>query len=473
MKSWKSADALQSLTKHYILSLITAYLILCLPLEVSSESGLAAKLSSISKRAPSTKTSVSVIDLSNGQPVFEKNESLPLKPASILKVITSAVAYKKLGPEYRFKTEVFVNYSKTPPNLVIRGNGDPHLTSEVLWSIARKVQAHGIKSVGDVVVDATRFSDPAPRKGQRAFEAGTSAVAFNFNSVTFYVCPGPVGGKARVSVDPWEYGVKTVGSISTVSRGGGTFGIDEITNNKKSSGAPTFRLKGKINSSPKCSEKYRSVADPLSYFMQSWQSLLQKVGIKINGQIRSGVVTSGSKLLFEHESRPLSQVIFDLNRFSSNFIANQILTVLGETTEGFFERELGLIRMGSYLKALGFAPESFRLVDASGLSHDNRITASMVSRVLRELYLDETIRPEFINSLSVSARSGTLEKRKFGNGTFVRAKTGTINGVTSLAGYLKGSSGKSYAFVVIQNNLSYKQKALNFEKMIVQALSNS
>ena len=191
------------------------------------------------------------------------------------------MAFKQLGPEYRFKTEVFVDRTASPHLLTIRGNGDPNLTTEVLWSIARNVRTHGINTVGDVVVDATHFVDPAPRKGQRAFEAGTSAVAFNFNSLTFEVCPNPNLGNANVMVDPWEYGVKTVGSISTVRRGGGTYGIDEMAASSKSQKMPVYRLKGRINYSPKCFEKYRSVADPEGYFTKVWASLLKQVGVKI------------------------------------------------------------------------------------------------------------------------------------------------------------------------------------------------
>jgi D-alanyl-D-alanine carboxypeptidase/D-alanyl-D-alanine-endopeptidase (penicillin-binding protein 4) len=176
--------------------------------------------------------------------------------------------------------------------------------------------------------------------------------------------------------------------------------------------------------------------------------------------------------MYEHASKPLVDIVRDLNHFSNNFIAEQLLLALGEVPGGGRDRQVGLDRLSRYLVDLGVPSEQVSLADASGLSHTNRLTPRSIVTVLRRMARSVEVGPEFEISLSVSGRNGTLRRRYFGGGESptVRAKTGTLDGVSSLAGYLSGRSGKRYAFAIIGNDLASKARALKLEERLVETL---
>lgn len=414
---------------------------------------------------------VAAVDIDSNEVLFSFNDTQPLKPASVQKVILSGALLKNFQLDHKFSTDIFaVRNGEIVKQLVVRGYGDPALRIEELWLLARKIKRIGIKQIGELIVDDAASQDPKSREGQRAYLAGSSALAFNYNSITFEVCPGEKGGRASVIADPFEFPVKLTGSIQTGGKGGG-FSIDEES--AKSSGEQmSFRLSGSLRGG--CTEVYRTVSDPAIYFGVTLRNLLEQIGIKVGSGPRRGSVPEQAKKLFTHESKPIAEIIRDLNRYSNNFTAEQLVLLLGQSKGGALSRERGLQSVANYLSGLGFKSDEFSIIDGSGLSHDNRLSARILVRVLSDLGRDTIQGAEFVGSLPYPGGIGTLRNRSFDlpTGT-VRAKTGTINGVSSLAGYLISQSNRRIAFAILQNGNGSKDRATDREERFLSILYRS
>jgi D-alanyl-D-alanine carboxypeptidase/D-alanyl-D-alanine-endopeptidase (penicillin-binding protein 4) len=316
------------------------------------------------------------------------------------------------------------------------------------------------------VLDDGGFATPHNRVGQRAYETGSSALALSFNSVSFDVCPGALKGAVRVSVDPWEAGVTLQGSAQTISGSGGVLSIDEVSQKD----GLTYAIKGTFGINRPCETFYRSVDNPLSYFGTVFRRFAATLGISIAADPVAGSTPSTAHLLARQQSKPLSLVIEDMNHFSTNFIAEQILSAIGQSTTGNFDREVGLERMRAYAATLKIPAAECDFQDGSGLSHQNRLSAAAVTAILKHAASNAEYGIEFQKSLSVSKRNGTLRDRNFVPGALVRGKTGTLDGVSSLAGILRAKSGRSVVFAMLQNGPLGKDEASSAEERVVGEL---
>jgi D-alanyl-D-alanine carboxypeptidase/D-alanyl-D-alanine-endopeptidase (penicillin-binding protein 4) len=201
----------------------------------------------------------------------------------------------------------------------------------------------------------------------------------------------------------------------------------------------------------------RNVERPTDYFLWAMKDMLENEGIAVSGSLPAGRVPKDARLLVRHHSKPLSLVVRDLGKYSNNFVAEQIVKTLGaeyDQIPGTWEN--GLMVMGWYLEGLGVGEDQYHLADASGRSKQNRLSASAIMTVLQDGYSQFLYAPEFVSALSIGGVDGTLEKRFSYNrakGLF-RAKTGLLDGVCSLSGYLACEDGDVLAFSMIVNDYS-------------------
>lgn len=438
---------------------------------------LSARLQKFSVDYP---VGISVIDGDSGEVLVDLNSEQPLKPASVMKVITSAVALEELGPEFKFRTQFFQD-GKT---LRVVGGGDPSFVTETAITVARQVVGRGMGEIDQIFLDRGNFVDERRRVGGRAYEAGSSALSVNFNSQAFLVCP--VDGKkvANVVLDPPNSRVKLSGSVKQVS------GDEVQVKITPQVGSEGYEISGSIGRKADCQTIYRSVEDPASLFGEVLLSSLRVVGatVKRGFVVATGISSSkGSELLFEHRSRPLRQILWDLNQFSNNFIAEQLVYALGCDDESLCSRERGLAKLSDFVSGLRLpsgdvrlSEDERRISDGSGLSHDNRISARAITAVLLRTLNNPIYGVEFEASLSVGGRSGTLRERGFTDGAVVRAKTGTLDGVVGLAGSFQtekasnGDEGKTghgrIIFAILQNGVKEVESAHLLEKRLVQDL---
>lgn len=403
-------------------------------------------------------------NLKTGKTVYEKNPDLLLTPASNMKIITSAAALTALSPWYKFDT--IFSYTgerrgaELQGDLVVTGRGDPHLVSEELWIIANEVRDRGIARIkGDIVLDDGYFDgEPFPAGWRlssirRAFEAPLGALSLNFNTATVKIYADPeTDGRPRVALEPETPYFKVVNNLVTAARGRK---FVAIRMKPRGDGGETMEVIGKVKPGVGELVYYRSVADPIRYFGETFRLMLKKTGVEVDGNIVHGAPSRATKKLFVHSSMPLLEQVADMNKYSNNFMAEQVLKTMGAekvSTPGTEAK--GISVMENVMESWGISPSRFHFVDGSGLGKENRLTCSVLTDVLGHLYTDWKAGPEFMSSLAVMGKDGSVRKRNIGNSDVVRVKTGTLDGTSALSGYFPLKGGEMLAFSIIFNDLS-------------------
>lgn len=181
------------------------------------------------------------------------------------------------------------------------------------------------------------------------------------------------------------------------------------------------------------------------------KTLIQK-GVKVSGQVITGAVPSNFRILATHESPPLADIVTLMNKPSDNWIAEMLFKTLGAEVKG----EPGSWQKGreaitEYLGEILVEPPSHRFVDGSGLSRYNLVSAELLTQLLVNMYHNFELMPEFTSSLPIAGVDGTLRNRMQGMSAVktLRAKTGTLSGVSALAGYTRTADGEVFAFGIL------------------------
>ncbi|MFZ5562745.1 MAG: D-alanyl-D-alanine carboxypeptidase/D-alanyl-D-alanine-endopeptidase [Thermodesulfobacteriota bacterium] len=349
-----------------------------------------------------------IVRNSDGHILFSKNCDTLLVPASILKVITSLAAFHILGEEFRFTTEF---YLKPNGDLVIRGYGDPCLVSEEIEEATLRI-AEAVPRVGNILVDDSFFAPgiaiPGQTNGSRQpYDALNSALSANFNTVAVARQKG-----RYVSADPHTPLVP--------------FAQRRIEKMAPVRGRTAF---------------LQDPEEAALYAGELFACFLDRYGCVVTGRVihgRADPVTD--RLLYTHVSRDtLSDVVQKLLRYSSNFMANQILLACGAKMYGPpGDLAKGVAAVRHYVETV-LAINGMQIDEGSGLSRENRLSARMMARVL------ETFAP-YMERMRIS-----------GNEYY---KTGTLSGVSTRAGYLVRDDGERYSFVVMLNTPGKRADAI-------------
>ena len=433
-----------------------------------------------------SRMSIEVIDMTSGKVLYSNGENRRLIPASNMKLLTSATALSLLRPDYQFRTEVWmdgpIKKGVVKGNLYIKGYGDPSLVDEHLWTIARDVAYRGILQIdGKIIADDSYFDRNQHgvgwgKIGSEAYYAPISALSLNFN--TFVVTASPankVGAPPKLFYMAPDKHLKLINRAMTVGgKGKSRIKVLDIKNKVNS-----YEVVGTVPVRSKTEEVRRTVGDPALYTAGSFEAYLISWGVAVSGSIDRGKVPKGATLLIERESEPLSQIIWDMGKFSNNFIAEQIVKTLcarhgqeGKRTPA--STACGLKVMEQFLEKLEIEPGNYTIKDGSGLSRSNRISARQINKVLVAMYNDPVLWPEFAASLAVAGVDGTLEER-FINSPLrgkVRAKTGHLTGVNALSGYLPTARGRMLAFSMIFNDFpGYHSSVEEVEERILEAFA--
>ncbi|MGI6680828.1 MAG: D-alanyl-D-alanine carboxypeptidase/D-alanyl-D-alanine endopeptidase [Bdellovibrionota bacterium] len=404
-------------------------------------------------------------DIENNRVLSSYKETRPLRPASLLKILTSYGALRTLGPEHTFTTKVFVEGHRGShvERLIVKGGGDPSFSTESLWKLAREIKKARISKINTIVLDDSLYLNLNERGGERAYQAKATALPLNYNSIEFKVCPRSCGMQADVSYDPFEYGINFDGKIITDSKKH-FYQVDELKTSPN-----TYTLSGNIKCMAPCDTFYRSIDDPLLYFTQVFYEFLSYLDISASKKFLASVKSDNGKLLFSQSSLPLKEILVGLNHYSVNVTANHLVYAIGKTDIGkSFNVGLGVLNK----VARDFGCTSCNIVDGSGLDHKNLLSAKVLGNILNAIAKSPSISAEFESSLPTMGRSGTLKKVNYlPQSVVLRAKTGTINGVRGLAGYIYSRRGKKYTFVIMQDGADYVS-AVNLERKLVNLINN-
>ena len=493
--------ALSSSCSVLLIALIT---LLYTPGVFAQSGGLPIKLQQyvegVSKDHSKWKIAISVLELGTGANIYALNDKELLIPASTLKLVTSYVALKRLGGAYKFPTEFFLDslpsmvggsseprVDFTEPargvgNLYVRGYGDPTIESFRVNELAEVLSVLGIREVADLVLDDSLFVDAPRATGEKPHQAALGALSVGSNLYGVFVSPGSDGAQANVSLTPGapftlisrvrtadgvanNVSVKQIPSSSAVAAGALNANRELLGTKDK----VEVVVEGIIGKKNRPAALFFTVPDPGVYFAGLLSNYLRLSGVTIKGVVRRGEVPESAKSAHIGYSYELSTVVALMNRSSSNFIAGQLLFALGQDKLGYFRYDLGLERIQEGLQELGFLPNQFILKDGSGLDRENRLTAEQLGKVLVAAEKDLSIGPDLVASLSRYGQNGTLRQRNLPQRDYleilrgeekrevlrrvagVRAKTGTLEGVSSLAGYAEGINGERLAFVVLLN----------------------
>ena len=467
--------------------LLTAKFLILLTVSAYSQSNLTQEIDNalaencLNKR----ETSIRVIALPSGKELYTNNIHEPLLPASVMKLITTAAALHYLGPEYRFTTEFLYNGVRKSNviqgDLVIRAGADPRLITENLWIIASQIKASGINEVtGDLVVDTHFFdeSDKAPEweeeRSQRAYDAKLSALVLNFNSIAIHLQPGSdAGDTLNAWLDPPLPYIELHNSAKTIRRGRTTVGAhrtETVPGNVK------IQVRGNLPISAREKVIYFNVDQPTRYAAETFRALLLKAGVKIKGETKIVSTPVTAKLLYQHFSPPLSLILKELNIYSNNLTAEQIVkTIAAERygTPGTHAEGLRLIE--EFLRISGVNLQGVLITDGSGLSRKNRMTTVAITALLSSMYSRFDIGPDFMTAMHIMGTNGILSKRLSSSPARgkIRAKTGTLRGISTLAGYVASQDGKIFAYALFfNNNRCGHWNADRIEDRIITAIYN-
>ncbi len=403
---------------------------------------------------------LSVVDLSHAPQVqvYGLNEQKEFIPASITKLATAAAVLKRLGPSFKFQTTVCsagaVKSGTLHGDVVLKGGGDTGFVSESMWSLANEFARTGIRKIeGDVVVDDSDFdktrADPSrdSERVDRAYDAPVGAMSFNWNSVNIYVRPTQVGQKPQVYLDPLTDYYQVENKAKTVNGLGVALEVSR-------SGQKVV-VKGTIGLSHDEFVAYKNIDDPADWSGKNLAFFLEQRGIRVTGEVRAGKKSESCKLLAKTDSKPITQHIADMMKFSNNYIAEMLtkdLAVQSGVIPGTLEGGMKIIR-ANLAENMGLDSKRYTLVNPSGLSRHNLMRARDLAEILVQANRNFPYFAEFLSALPIAGNDGTLKKRMLNSAAtgWVRAKTGSMSGIVSLAGYAGRKNGEVKAFAFVFN----------------------
>lgn len=454
---------------------LAAVLLLWLPLSAAA-AGDGELLDAVRESGLSPdRLSLLAVDGSSGEPLLSLHASEARIPASVTKLVTAAAVLREIPLGTRFRTRLLSDAPLVDGvlrgDLVMQGGGDPSLVNETLWLLANRLAVAGVRKIaGDLVVDASHFDNvlihPSrdTKRSEMAYDAPVAGLSFNWNAMAVTILPGErVGDPARVRVDPHSDYVHIDNRAQTVP-GDSISRLVAYRRFDDEQRREVLTVSGRIGVEANPFETYRNVTHPALWSGAGLELYLNYRGVELAGRVRTGTAPDGARELASVEGRPVERLVADMNKVSSNFIAEMLVKNLGARRQSPGTMAGGLAVIDEYLKGLEIPPEQFAIHNPSGLTRMNRLSARALVEVLADMAGDFRIENEFMASLPIAGIDGTLEKRMVEAPTrgWVRAKTGYIRGAVSLAGYAGQGQGEPVLFAFLYNGPApaYEVRAL-------------
>lgn len=403
---------------------------------------------------------VEVREVNASTPLISVNAKQSMNPASTMKLLTTYAGLELLGPSYSWKTEAYIDGKLEQDvlhgDLILKGYGDPKLTLEKLWLWLHELRSRGLREIrGDLVLDNSVFQlaphDPAEfdNEPMRPYNTGPDALLLNFNSVHLRFIPE--GKKIKIISTPELAGIKLDNrvTVATVKRSCSNW--NEALSMQLQ--GDTLLVQGVYPIQCGERERHVSLLSHSSYLYAVFLTLWQEMGGLLQGTLREGAVTGSAILFSTHHSASLAELIRDINKFSNNVMARQLFLSLGGTAEApanITQSEL-TIRNWLTQKELHF-PELV-LENGAGLSRRERISPLSLALLLRSAQRSP-LSTEFEASLPIVGVDGTFKKRLTDSkaASHAHLKTGSLEGVQAVAGYVQSLSGKQWILVFLINH---------------------
>ncbi len=431
---------------------------------------LAGELSSLlSAKVRSGSWGVMVVSLTRGDTLFTRDASASLLPASTFKLYTTALAFERLGPAYRFSTDVYregdlESDGTLEGDLVLRGGGDPSLSrrffngdaSAPMRALANQVAATGIRRVaGDVVGDSHAFESKTVPDGwlhrylQASYAARVSALSLNENLLYVSISPSRSGGAPTVTLQPGTSTLSVSNGARTASGSRGSALTVGLASDN------SIAVRGWIGSHSEPKVYVVVVEDPARFTTGAFARALADAGVRVDGHVRLGETSEDAVKVASLESPPLSEIVDIMNRESVNHFAELIFRTVARQGDaaGVGSAAMGNALLHDFLLLrVGARPGDVFAADGSGLSTLDRTTARSLVQLLSYAHRAPWSR-QFHESLPVAGRQETLRLRMRATPAQdnLHAKTGTTNDVIALSGYVSARDGEILAFAFLYN----------------------
>lgn len=413
---------------------------------------------------PESDASIVVREIGAAEPLLSHLPDVPRNPASVMKLVTTWTALEVLGPTYDWKTEVYYrgNFDgrKLDGDFVLKGYGDPYLVIEEFWKLLRTVRQTGLQEItGNLVLDDSYFDvvedNPGDFDGQpyRTYNVLPNALLVNFKAVYFQFYPDRTAQRVSILADPplSNLNIKNSLELDPGPCGGYQRGISFNPTNPSKLDEIVFD--GHFSERCNAYGMSRTVLEHDTYTLGLFTTLWNELGGRFAGNVSYGVVTPEERPVVVWRSKPLGEVIRSINKNSNNVMTRQLLYTLGAEQFGApGTRDEGIEVVRDFLGNKGLDTSSLVLSNGAGLSREGRVSARMLTDMLL-LAGKSAYAPEFIASLSLGGMDGTTRGR-FGRDAVagqMHVKTGRLDHVSALAGYVHRSEGRDCVIAVLLN----------------------
>ncbi len=387
------------------------------------------------------------------------NPQLPMNPASIMKLVTTRAALGLLGPDYRHKTRIAttgrLEAGVLKGDIFFQGGGDPKLVTEDLVEIARQLRGIGIERIeGSVVIDGSRFAEPEVDPGAfdgkplSAYNVGPHAAMVNFKALKVSVWP-LASGKVSVATEPRIPQAEIVNRVKPVAGGCRASNVQARMDERSQ-----LLVTGSMGRRCNGADFYVAVLDHARFSFNAFKAAWEDAGGSLQATLASGPTPAGARILVDWQSpRPLIELVADINKMSNNPMTRNLFLNLSAERGMTATREASARLVKDYLRSRGLDFPELVLDNGSGLSRKERIAPENLARLLVQgLYAQDA--PDWIQTLPVVGAEGTVRQRFRDSELQGRAwlKTGALEDVRGLAGYLVSASGKWVVLVLLVNH---------------------
>jgi serine-type D-Ala-D-Ala carboxypeptidase/endopeptidase (penicillin-binding protein 4) len=406
-------------------------------------------------QVPESAVSFVVVDPETGRLVLSHNPDTPRSPASTIKTVTTFAALDMLGPTFIWQTRAWLHGK----DLILQGGGDPYITLERWWSFVQRLRSTGLKSIsGDIVIDDSAFSlqpeDPGVFDGRpnRTYNVSPDALMVNFQSVEFRLAADPESRQVAVTASPAPINLIIENNVRFApGRCEGRAGRVEF----QVASANWDRVVFSGALSPHCAPQSiaRVLLQPATYAFGTFVELWRQSGGEFSGGLRIEPTPADAKLLATFDSLSVAEIVRLTNKYSNNLLARHLFLTLGmERLGGPATLEKGALAIADWARDKGFDFRGMEIDNGSGLSRSARISALQLANVLSVAY-HSRFAPEYLASLPLAGMDGTLRSRmKQTPAGSVRLKTGHLDGVSGVAGYVTTPGGKTFVLVSLVNH---------------------
>ncbi len=450
---------------------------------------------------------IKIVSLNSGQVVFENDSEKYFMPASNMKNFTVAAGFDRLGPEFRFVTSVFANAvpdgaGTIKGDLRIYGRGDVSISTAFFGSsaagpstyykgidrLADKIAASGVKHVeGSIVGDESYFKGfPIPATWewddlQWDYGAEISALPVNDNAVDISVRPGTVGGPCQISISPPSGLFQIVNSCTTTS----SSAARDLSVHKRLR-QNILEISGTMPTGDRGFADSITVSRPADLFVALLRQRLERRGVTVTGgtRLEAANISPGTQIeIAKLESPAYREIAAKTMKPSQNMFTEVILWTLGEqsrtapgapTGPRLNSASLGLSTVRAFLRQAGIDDDSVVQYDGSGMSRHDLVTPSAIVQLYSYMAKQGRYAKDWRDSLTIGGVDGTLRNRFKGTAANanIRGKTGTLDQVSALSGYVTTSGGEELVVSVIVNGVPQPSNRTSLIDDIVVYLAN-